>query len=229
MKNFRTLILTIVALVAASTGAQASPYLRQFRDIKLPTQKVMELQTITNPIVATANRILTTNAGPTSAAALNITSFTAQPDVPRNITITPTGTTTDVESCVITITGTNFFGRSITDTITFAANANALVAGTKAFKTVTNVAFPADCESGGFAATWTIGVGEKLGAKRCMASPGHLVFSTIDGAYEATRATVTADSNEVEKNTFDFNGTMDGTSDFEAFFVQNFGCMPGSQ
>lgn len=226
MKNFQILMLTIVALLTAP--AHASPYLRQFRDIKLPTQKVMELQTITNPVAADNDRILTTNAGPTAADALTISSFTAQPDVPRNITITPTGTTTDVESCVVTITGTNFFGDAITDTITFAANASTIGTGTKAFKTVTSVAFPADCESGGFAATWIIGVGEKLGAKRCMASAGHLVFSTIDGAYETTRATVTADSNEVEKNTFDFNGTMDGTSDFEAFFIQNFGCLPSN-
>lgn len=227
MKTFATLILTLFAFGAAD--AQASAYLRQFRDIKLPTQAMIEKQSITNPVAADNDRVKTTYAGATSAAAVTLTSFTAQPDVPRNLTITPTGTTTDVESCVIVATGTDFFDRTITENFTFAANDSTLVAGNQAFKTVSSVVFPADCESGGFAATWIIGVGEKIGAKRCMAKAGHLVFSTIDGAYETTRATVAADVDEVSKNTFDFNGTMDGTSDFEAFFIQNFGganCLP---
>ena len=222
MKNLIFLSALIAAFTAESALA-ANPYLRQFRDIKLPTQAMIEKQTITNPIAADADYIENDHAGGASAAAVVDTTITAQPDVPRNLVITPGGTTTDIESCVIVVAGTNYNGGSITESFTFAANATDAVVGAEAFKTVTSVTFPANCESGGFAATWDIGVGEKLGAKRCMASAGHLVFSTVSGAYETTRATVTADADELEKNTFDFNGTMDAAADFEAFFIQNFG------
>ena len=198
----------------------------QRRDLKLASQVLLEKQVITTPIVATANAVLTTNAGPTSAAALVISSFTAQPDVARNITITPTGTTTDVESCVVTVAGTNILGGSISDTITFAANASTVGATTKAFKTVSSVSFPADCESGGFAATWTIGVGDVLGLKRCMDKAGHVAFAVFDGAYETTRPTCLADADEVEKNTCDINGTLNGAKDVELYFIQNFRCLP---
>src|SRR5690349_8069270 len=94
-------LFSILSLVLICQSAQAgmSQVNRLFKDQKLPTQQMIERQVITNPVVATTNYVLTTNAGPTSTVATTITSFTAQPDVPRNLTITPTGTTGDVESC----------------------------------------------------------------------------------------------------------------------------------
>lgn len=198
----------------------------QRRDMKLASQVLLEKQVIAIPEVADADQVLTTNDGPTSAAAVEITSFTAQPDVPRNITITPTGTTTDVESCNVTVTGTNIFGQTISEVLAFSANASTATAGAKAFKTVTSVAFAADCESGGFAATWTVGVGDVLGLKRCMDAAGHVAFAVFNGAYETTRPTCVADADEVEKNTCDINGTLDATKNVEIYFIQNFRCLP---
>jgi len=220
------LMILFIGLFCLTSTSQATSLRVSRRDMKLASQQLIEKQTILIPVVADPNRVLTTDAGPISAAAVEITTFTAQPDVPRNITITPTGTTTDVESCAIVVTGTNFFGASITDTITFSANASALVSGVKAFASVTSVAFPASCESGGFAATWIVGVGDVLGMKRCMDVAGHVMFATLDGSYEGTRPTCIADADEVEKNTCDINGTLDGAKDVELFFVQNFRCLP---
>jgi len=221
-----SILITAAALLFFSMDAQALSVRRMSQDVKLPSQGVVEQQAFTNLIVATTNLVLATNAGPTAATALAVTTFTAQPDSPRNLTITPTGTTTDVEACVVTVAGTNFFGKAITETFTFLANASTAVTGAKAFASVTSASFPANCESGAFAATWTIGVGEKIGLKRCMAEAGAFIQSSIDGAKETTLATVVADSDEVEKNTVDFNGTMDAASDFKAYFIQNFGCFP---
>jgi hypothetical protein len=198
----------------------------QRRDVKFATQAMLEHQTITTPVIAITNRIKTTYAGPTSAAALVLSSFTAQPDVARNITITPTGTTGDVESCVITIAGTNILGAAITDTVTFAADASTIQSTTKAFLTVTSVSWPASCESGGYAATWVIGVGDVLGLKRCMDYAGNVAWASFNGAYETTRPTCIADADEVEKNTCDINGTLDGAKNVELYFVQNFRCLP---
>lgn len=197
---------------------------RLFRDIKLPSQQMIEKQTISAPAAAGTTDILNASAGPTSAAAATVTTFAAQPDVPRNLVITPGGTTGDVESCIITVTGKNFYNSTITETFSFAANANTATTGAKAFKTVTSVAWPADCESGGFAATWSIGYGEKIGLNHCLDAAGHSMFSTVAGAYESTRATIVADADEVEKNTADFNGTMNASNNFEIFFIQNFRC-----
>jgi hypothetical protein len=224
MNMFKALLL-VIACLGLSTESMAAVQ-RFAHDIKLPSQVIMERQTVTTPVVATTNAVLTTNAGPTSAAALTISTGLSNPDVPRNLTITPTGTTTDVESCVITVTGTNIFGQTITEDFTFAADASTAQTGNKAFKTVTSVAFPASCESGGFAATWIVGVGSKLGLKRCLANAGDMVFSIFNGAYEATRGTTAANATAIESNTFIPNGTMDGAKDVIVNFVQNYRCSP---
>jgi len=221
-----TTLLLIAATLVAPLIAEAVPLRVERRDMKLATQQLIEKQTFTNPAAAGTADVLSAHAGATSAAVATATTFVAQPDLPRNLVITPGGTTTDIETCTVTVTGTNIFGQAITEGFAFAANANTATTGTKAFKTVTSVSWAADCESGTFAATWSVGYGEKLGMQRCMDYAGHLVFSTVAGAYETTRATVTADADEVEKNTLDFNGTMNGSNDFEAFYLQNFRCFP---
>jgi hypothetical protein len=217
--------LLLLATIITCTTVFALPR-RMQQDIKLPTQKVIEAQAITDPGAADADAIENEAAGGTSAAAATLSSgFDGQPDVPRNVVITPSATTTDIESCVITVSGTNIRGAAITEDFTFAANDTAAQTGAKAFKTVTSVAFPASCESGGYAATWDIGYGEKLGLSKCIDGTGYFLSSMVAKAYETTRATVVADDDEVEKNTADFNGTMNGANDFVALYIQNFRCI----
>lgn len=219
--KFFTFILTFMFTMIAAA------YVVPVRtDIKPASQVMLEKQDFGTPIAALATRIVTGTAGATSAALVTLTSFTAQPDVPRNITITPTGTTTDVESCVIVVSGTNYHNRAISESFTFAVDASTAQTGNKAFKTITSVVFPANCESGTFAATWNIGVGEKIGLKRCMPDAGSWFQSSVAGAYESTRATVVASASAVESNTADFNGTMNGSNSFIGYFVQNFACLP---
>lgn len=195
-----------------------------YRDLKPATQVMIEHQRITTPILADNDRVKTTYAGPTSAAAVVLTSFTAQPDVPRNLTITPTGTTTDVEACTITAAGTDILDDAITEDFAFAANDAITLSGAKAFKTVSSVTWPASCESGSFGATWIIGVGDVLGLKSCMDYAGAVAWAVFDGAYEGTRPTCVADNDEVSKNTCDINGTLNGSKSVDLFYVQNFRC-----
>ena len=226
MKKALLLLVATFMIFIVCVSAYALPLQRSFQDIKLPTQAMIEHQDIINPVVADANGVLNANAGPTSAAAKNVISGFTNPDVPRNLVITPGGTTVDVKGCTVTVTGTNFFNKAIAEDFVIADNQSTATTGAKAFKTVTKLAFPADCEEGVFGANWSIGVGEKIGLKRCLNVAGDFAWSTVSGAYEATRATVVADVDEIEKNTADFNGTMDGTADFQAYFVQNFRCFP---
>jgi len=216
------LFLLLAFLVPSLAHAYVVP---TYRDLKPASQVMLERQTISDADLADDDGILNDNAGGSSAAAASVTSFLAQPDVPRNITITPGGTTTDVESCDIVVSGTNIKNASISETISFAANASTKVAGLKAFKTVTSIAFPANCESGGFAATWDVGWGDVLGLKNCMDSAGDVAWAVFNDAYESTRPTCVADADEVEKNTCDINGTLDGAKDIKIMFVQNFRCL----
>lgn len=222
--------LAILLLSASALTNVAIAGYDRFDQPKRPApgsqQVIAEYQSITTPIVATTNYIKTTYAGPTSAAALTLTTFTHQPDVPRNITITPTGTTGDVESCVIVVSGTDIFGHSISENFTFAADASTVQTGTKAFKTVTSVLWPASCESGGFAATWIIGVGSALGLNRCLAVAGDVGHATLGGVKEATAPTIAANASVVASNTATLSGTLDGTKTVQLLFYQNYRCLP---
>lgn len=232
LKKIGMVGLALAVVLALLPNEANSAIKRFFQDVKLPNQRVLEYQSFGAPVVTTTNYVKTTFAGATSAAAVTLTSFTAQPDVPRNITITPTGSTGDVEAaCDIVVTGTNIFNDTITETFDFAENASSVINGTKAFKTVTSVLWPAGCETTAageptYAATWIIGVGEKIGLRRCMDRAGEWGWSLIDGVYETTRATIVADADEVEKNVADFNGTMDASAVFRGYFIQNYQCTP---
>jgi hypothetical protein len=219
MKNF--LILALVSLYGAN--AIAAPLKPYYQDIKLPTQAMLEHQTWTLPIVATANYIATTQNVTNASGTTTVTSFAHQPDYPRNITITTGGTTASIAAGTAVVTGTNFFDQTITENFTISADQNGATTGNKAFKTVTSVVFPA---GDGASATFTVGVGSKLGMKRCSDEAGYYVFSVFNSAYETTRGTMAVSSTAIESNTFAPNGTMDGAKPVELFFVQNYRCFP---
>lgn len=215
--------LMVVTLLLLSGVANAAVK-RMDLDIKLPTQAVVEKQTISAPDAAGSADILSAHAGSTAnGAPVEVTSFVAQPDVPRNLVVTPGGTTNDVRASSVVLYGSDMFGRNIMEVLAVADNASSAITGSLAFRTVTKVVLPG--EEGSHAATWSVGWGEKLGMKSCMDEAGHLVLATLDGAYEATRPTMAIGSS-VASNTADVNGAMNGSKDVELFFFQNFLCQP---
>jgi len=218
----RQLITVVLFLFMSSTSFGA--YKRYFQDPKFPNDKLIYKQTFTNPVASSTSYVVVGTAGATSDAAASLTTFTAQPDVPRNLVITPAATTADVGTCTITVTGTDINSDTITEDFAFVANTTLATTGAKAFKTLTNVAWAASCEDSPYTAQWTIGIGEKLGLSKCTANAGDIFFSLIDGAKEATAPTMASNSSVVSSNTADFNGTMDGTADFILYYMNNFGC-----
>ena len=225
--------ILIVTLILISNLINAAPYKRNFRDMKLPTQVMLESQTISTPAAAESNEIISGWAGAGDAGATILYStdadFGSQPDVPRTVSITPHGTTNDVSTCEVYITGTDFHDAAIAETVSFADNQTDAETTTRAFKTVTSLSLPTSCEDGTFAATWNMGYGAALGMKRCMTYTGDLVYSMFDGAYESTRGTAAVGSSvEVSYNTFTPNGSPDGTKDVIIRFIQNFqpACFP---
>jgi hypothetical protein len=131
----------------------------------LPRFRVHDV--FSNPAAAAVDTIVASVAASVGAASLTIA---AQPDVPRNITITADAAQTEI----CTITGTDQFGAAQTEAITF--NGAATVAGTKVFKTVTAVSNAA--RSG--AANISVGCGSILGTSR------RIVGCGIDGGVYTT-------------------------------------------
>jgi hypothetical protein len=160
-----------------------------------------------SPVVADVDRLLTATATSDSVVT-TVTTFLAQPDVPRSISATPGGTTGDVPAGDITVTGTDIADAVITDVITFAVNASTIQSTAKAFKTVTSIVFPVQ---DGANATYTVGVSDKLGL------PDKLPVNSVVAAYrtgvrEGTAPTVTVSSTVLSLNTVDLNSAMDGTA-----------------
>lgn len=215
-KILGTIVFVIVFF--AMTGAIK----RMDLDLKLPSQVMLELQSIDNAIVADDDRILVDQA--TSGSVITtVTSFLAQPDVCRAVSVLPGGTTADVPAGGIDFTGTNFFGATITETLTLAANASTLKSGLQAFCSVTSIVFPIQ---DGAAATYDVGVIDVLGLKRCMDDAGSVAWASFDGAFETTDPTIVANATVIDKNTINPNGTLDGAKDLKVYFVQNFRCKP---
>lgn len=209
-----TFFLTCFTAMFLATPGQAAVQ-RMFQDIKLPTQAMMEHYSWASPAANSAT-LLFTNHAPNAT----VTSFSAQPDVCRNIVITPTGTTGNVQGNTIVVNGTNIKGAAISENFVTTAASSSAVTGSKAFCSITSIVIPAD----GSGVTYNAGSGTKLGLPHCADVAGDLVFSIFNSAYETTRGTLAANASAVESNTFIPNGSPDGSKKVEVFFVQNFRC-----
>lgn len=213
-------MLFLFLALFAVTEAIGAPS-RLSNDIKLPSQKMIEYEIISNAVALDDNGIIDDNAGAgATAAGVLVSSFLAQPDLPRNIVVTPGGTTNDVKAGDVVVTGTNYRGQSISETFTFAANASAAVVGAKAFKTVTSILFPQ--EDSPYGATWDVGWGDKLGLSKCMDSSAFVIKSFIGSTSETITATASASA--LESNGFTPSNVANGSRDYEILYIQNYLC-----
>jgi hypothetical protein len=159
-----------------------------------------------SPLAADADGIML--ALTDDGAEAVVTSGFSQPDVPRNVTATAGGAGGDIKAIQVVVDGTNAEGVAIQETLpAFTVDTPGTVAGTKAFKTVTQVTIPAHDGTG---ATTAIGFGDVLGIGE------RLARNTVNRAYlaevaEATAPTVVADAADLEDNTFDLDSALDGT------------------
>jgi len=171
-------------------------------------------QAWTDPLALSTTRLTTAQA--TSAAITTVTTFTAQPDFARQITILPGGTTADVKAGDYVITGTNIRGEVISDTLVFADNATVAQTSIKAFKTVTSIVYPVQ---DGTAATFAVGINDALGLDRSMNANEVILVTVSAGTFETTRPTVTFHATDVSRNTIDPNTALDAAKDVTCVFV----------
>jgi hypothetical protein len=218
--DFMKFVLSFFLLLITMT-AQAQWY-RFPQDVKLPSQQVFQVDyTAVAPVTASTTRILNANQAATSAAAVTVTSFTAQPDVSRNLVVTPAGTTADIPTGDVVITGTDIRGHVISETFSFTANDTLAQTGSKAFKTVTSILFPG--EDSPYGAKWSVGIGDKLGLSRCMDGTGWVDRGLVDEV-ALTGITAAANSTVVSNNTYIPNPAANSSRKFRVFYNQNYRC-----
>ena len=99
------------------------------------TSGVAVLYNLGAPALAVANKVCESQDMDNKTYTL---SGAPQPDIPRNVTVTRTVNGAADTPGIITVTGTNYSDAVITEDITPGAN-GVVVAGTKAFKTITSV------------------------------------------------------------------------------------------
>jgi len=168
------------------------------------------------PIAADDDRILNDQA--TSTATTTVTTFLAQPDVPRNLTVTAGGTGGDIATGDVVVTGKNVEGATITESFSFVADTPSVQTGSKAFKEVTSILFPVQADVG---ATYSVGVGSKLGiGMRNIASMPIQVMVNTAGTETIEAASASAFSTSaVESNTVTTTTAMTGAIGFRVYVL----------
>lgn len=213
--------LFVVSIMLVFTSIAQGSYQSNFRKQKFPQQWLLEKVTHTAPIAASTVNILSSNLGAISAAAVTVSTFNSQPDVPRNIVVTPGGTTADIAAGNVVITGTDIHGNTISESLAILANGSTALTGSKAFRSVESISFPG--EDSPYTASWTVGVGTKLGLSGCLDGAGWYLKGLVDGV-DLTGSTVAADVDEVSKNTIIPNPAPDAARSFDLLFFPNYAC-----
>jgi hypothetical protein len=225
--------LVALAMLCAWAPSAFAGYLRddQPRRPAVGSQQVLpEYQWVgsstATPILTNATYIVASTATP-HTTGLTVTTFAHQPDVARNLTVTPAGTTADVTACTVTITGKSVLGKTISETFSIGATQSTATVGNKAFQTVTSISIPAACETGTNNDTsWHVGVGAKLGLNRCLDFAGDFGHASFGGVKETTAPTIAASATAVESNTATLNSALDGAHTVRLLYYQNYRCLP---
>lgn len=118
---------------------------------------------------------------------------------------------------IVTIYGTNINDDPISEALTL--NGVTLVPGTKAFKTVTHILYPARTQA--TTPTVTVGDTDILGLPIIIPAAACLYATYVNGSLEGTAATVTVDADEIEKNTIDPNSSLAGTAVIAIGYIYN--------
>jgi len=154
-----------------------------------------------------------------TGGARTVTTGFTDPPCPRNITATVddvTGDDADIKAVQVVVTGTNMLDEEITETLpAFTLNTAGSVAGSKAFKTVTQVVIPAGDTP--YDVTTAIGFGDILGLPYAEEEIP-CIAAYLNSALEGTAATITASATAIESNTIDLNSALNGTK-VDAYLV----------
>jgi len=131
-----------------------------------------------------------------------VTTAITNPAVPRCLVVK--GNAAGITGNVV-IAGTNYAGTTITETI--VATDATVVAGLKAFKTVTSITVPARTTAGD---KISIGFNDVLGLPYLL-THNTILKTYLGNALEGTAPTVTTSATIIESNTIDLNSALNGS------------------
>lgn len=159
--------------------------------------------TETRKKVAAGTTTAVLTATPGSNSSQTITTGIVNPDVPRALSVTAGGTTAQVQTSSVIVTGLNVEGKTITESFAFAQAVGGTVNGLKAFKSVSSVFVPAQLGAG---VTYAVGTQNVLGLNhRLFKNQTTVKVYTTTAAYGALTLqgvpVVVAHDNFVENNT----------------------------
>lgn len=214
--------LTILFILSFMFGASLHALDVRSQNIKLPSQYVFDSHKVI-PNAASTTLLLANHAGATSASAVIVKEFDAQPDVARNLVFTPGGTTADFTTGNIVVSGVSQGGKSISETLAVAIGQSSAITGDKAFSKVLSINFPGEGTT--FAGTWSVGVGNKLGLPDCLDGAGYYYNTLIDGAIDSSD-TVAVSASDAGSNTVLPSSVPNGSREYDLIFIGNFGCRP---
>lgn len=176
--------------------------------------------TTTSKKVASASATAVLAATASATSIVTVLAGLTDPDVPRNLTVTPGGTTAQILDSVVTVNGTNVEGKPISEIFRFAASASGAVTGNLAFRTVTSVVIG---QQSGSAATFSVGTGNKLGINHRLFNQNTTVkVYTSSAAYGALTLqnvpTVVSNEGNLEQNTVTPATIPNGSLIFNIFY-----------
>lgn len=163
-----------------------------------------------SPVVDDVDKIVTSTNMKVGAYTI-----AAQPDVPRNITVSHTAVDAADTLGTIVITGTDIAGKVITETLT--PSSGTIVSGAKAFKTVTSVEGVGWVINGGND-TITVGVGGRIALPHKLAA-ANCLYGVLNGTREGTLPTLTVSSTVLSQNTVDFSTAWGGTQAYVVYLI----------
>lgn len=170
--------------------------------------------------IATASTTAVMAATSAATTVVTVTSGLTDPDVPRNLTVTPGGTTADIRDSFVTVNGTNIEGKPISEGFKFADQTASAVTGVKAFRTVTSVVIG---QQGSSSPTFSVGTGNKLGVNHRLFNQNTTVkvytSSAVYGALTLQNApTVVSNEQNLENNTVTPATVPNGSLIFNIFY-----------
>jgi len=184
-------------------GAVIKPKGRVIRDEFLTNKGYIRRNAFTAPLAANSTSLLNT----ASLDGSTKTTFVAQPDMARNISLVASGVTT----ANVVINGTDIRGAVITETI--ALNGGSAVYTLNAFLTVTSIVLPTVA-----ATNVNVGISTALGLDRKMTENG-VFLATVDAAADSALPTVTVSGTSVSLNKVTFATAPNATHNYVVYFV----------
>lgn len=176
--------------------------------------------TNTSKKVASASTTAVMAATSAATSIVTVTSGLTDPDVPRNLTVTPGGTTADIRDSIVRVNGTNIEGKPISEDFRFADQTSSAVTGAKAFRTITSVVIG---QQGSANPTFSVGTGNKLGVNHRLFNQNTTVkvytSSAVYGALTLQNApTVVSNEDRLENNTVQPATTPNGSLIFNIYY-----------